>query len=97
MCAVGQFLQSPQRIGSARDDPGVELPDLSVRPTLLARTIADLARSLPFEQAVVLADSAMFYKRPDRIERANLAELSSGRHAGRAVPPPGGPSRSRTD
>jgi hypothetical protein len=43
--------------------------------TSLARTVADLARSLPFEQAVVLADSAMFYKRPDRIEPADLAQV----------------------
>jgi predicted transcriptional regulator of viral defense system len=42
--------------------------------TSLARTVADLARSVPFEQAVVLADSAMFYKRFDRIEQTDLAE-----------------------
>jgi hypothetical protein len=42
--------------------------------TSLARTVADLARTLPFEQAVVLADSAMFYRRADRIERSDLTE-----------------------
>jgi hypothetical protein len=40
--------------------------------TSLARTVADLARMLPFEQAVVLADAATFHKRPDRIEKADL-------------------------
>jgi hypothetical protein len=40
--------------------------------TSLARTVADLARTLPFEQAVVVADSAMFYKHPDRVELADL-------------------------
>jgi hypothetical protein len=42
--------------------------------TSLARTVADLARSLPFEQAVVLADSALFHKRSDRVERGDLLE-----------------------
>lgn len=40
--------------------------------TSLARTVADLARMLPFEQAVVIADSAMFYRRPDRVTPADL-------------------------
>jgi hypothetical protein len=40
--------------------------------TSLARTVADLARMLPFEQAVVVADAAMFYKRPDRVDPADL-------------------------
>jgi predicted transcriptional regulator of viral defense system len=31
--------------------------------TSLARTVADLARTLPFPQAVALADGAMFVKR----------------------------------
>jgi predicted transcriptional regulator of viral defense system len=42
--------------------------------TSLARTVADLARSLPFEQAVVIADSAMSPKRADRIDQTDLAE-----------------------
>jgi predicted transcriptional regulator of viral defense system len=58
--------------------------------TSLARTVADLARSLPFEQAVVLADSAMFYKRVDRIERADLAEALE-----RALRWPGSPAARR--
>jgi hypothetical protein len=40
--------------------------------TSLARTVADLARMLPFEQAVVVADAAMFHKRPDRATAAEL-------------------------
>lgn len=43
--------------------------------TSLARTAADLARMLPFEQAVVVVDSAMFYKRPDRVERGDLVDV----------------------
>jgi predicted transcriptional regulator of viral defense system len=45
-----------------------------LRVTSLARTVVDLARSLPFEQAVVVADSAMFYKRTNRIEETDMAE-----------------------
>jgi hypothetical protein len=40
--------------------------------TSLARTVADLARMLPFEQAVVLGDSAMFHKRPDHVEKTDV-------------------------
>jgi hypothetical protein len=43
--------------------------------TSLARTAADLARMLPFEQAVVVADSAMFYKRPDRVEPGDVIDV----------------------
>jgi hypothetical protein len=43
--------------------------------TSLARTVADLARMLPFEQAVVVADSAMFYKRPDPVELGELVDV----------------------
>jgi hypothetical protein len=40
--------------------------------TSLARTVADLARMLPFEQAVVLADAATFHQRPGRVTKAEL-------------------------
>jgi hypothetical protein len=40
--------------------------------TSLARTIADLARMLPFGQAVVFGDSAMFHRRSDRVERSDV-------------------------
>jgi hypothetical protein len=43
--------------------------------TSLARTAADLARTLPFEQAVVVADSATFYQRPDRVELGDLVDV----------------------
>jgi hypothetical protein len=55
-------------------DPAEVVVIGGVPVTSLARTTADLARSVPFEQAVVLADSAMFYKRPDHIEPTDLAE-----------------------
>jgi hypothetical protein len=58
--------------------------------TSLARTIADLARSLPFEQAVVLADSAMFHKRRDRVDLADLVETLA-----RAPRWPGNPAARR--
>jgi hypothetical protein len=43
--------------------------------TSLARTVADLARMLPFEQAVVVCDAAMFYKRPDRVDPAEVVAV----------------------
>lgn len=43
--------------------------------TSLARTVADLARMLPFEQAVVFGDSAMFHRRPDRVDRSEVLEV----------------------
>lgn len=54
-------------------DPAEMLVIGGIRVTSLARTVVDLARSLPFEQAVVVADSAMFYERPDRVEHDDLA------------------------
>jgi hypothetical protein len=53
-------------------DPGEITMIAGLPVTSLARTVADLARMLPLEPAVVLADSAMFYKRPDRVEKAEL-------------------------
>jgi hypothetical protein len=58
--------------------------------TSLARTVADLARSLPFEQAVALADSAMFHKRKDPVDRADLVEALA-----RAPRWPGNPAARR--
>jgi hypothetical protein len=40
--------------------------------TSLARTVADLGRMLPFEQAVVFGDSAMSRKRPNRVEKDDV-------------------------
>jgi sulfur carrier protein ThiS len=40
-----------------------------------ARTVADLARMLPFEQEVVVADSAMFYQRSDPVELGDLVDV----------------------
>ena len=57
----------------------LDLPDVvtirGLRVTSLGRTVTDLARALPFEQAVVLPDSAMFHKRPGRVHRAAPAEV----------------------
>lgn len=51
--------------------------------TSLARTVADLARTLPFEQAVVLADGAMSVKRADAPDRGDvLAVLDQRRWPG---------------
>ena len=51
----------------------VTIAGLSV--TSLARTVADLARVLPFEQAVVFADAATFHQRPGRVEKADLVAV----------------------
>ncbi|TQM02222.1 type IV toxin-antitoxin system AbiEi family antitoxin domain-containing protein [Pseudonocardia kunmingensis] len=59
-------------VHTAALDPAEVVTIGGLRVTSLARTVADLARSLPFEQAVVLADSAMFHRRRDRVERADL-------------------------
>jgi predicted transcriptional regulator of viral defense system len=64
--------------------------------TSLARTVTDLARSLPFEQAVAITDSAMFHKRTDRVQRATSRRSSPVRPDGRAILPRGGWSRSPT-
>jgi predicted transcriptional regulator of viral defense system len=55
-------------------DPGEVVTIGGLPVTSLARTLADLARTVPFEQAVVMADSAMFHERQDRIDRADLLE-----------------------
>lgn len=59
-------------VHSAALDP-VEIIMIGGLPvTSLARTVADLGRMLPFEQAVVFCDSAMFHKRPDRVEKVDV-------------------------
>jgi len=62
-------------VHSAALDPAeiVVLGGLAV--TSLARTVADLGRMLPFEQAVVSCDSAMFHLRPDRVEVADVLDV----------------------
>jgi hypothetical protein len=59
-------------VHTAALDPAEVVMIGGLRVTSLARTVADLARSLPFELAVVLADSAMFHRRRDRVEPADL-------------------------
>jgi hypothetical protein len=53
-------------------DPDEIVTIAGVRVTSLARTVADLARTLPFEQAVVLADGATSRRRRDRVEKSEL-------------------------
>jgi hypothetical protein len=59
-------------VHTAAVDPGEIVVIAGLRVTSLPRTIADLARTLPFEQSVVLGDAAMFHQRPDRASRADL-------------------------
>ncbi|TWF81779.1 hypothetical protein FHX44_117724 [Pseudonocardia hierapolitana] len=59
-------------VHSATLDPLETVMIGGVPVTSLARTVADLGRMLPFEQAVVFADAAMFHKRPDRLEKADV-------------------------
>lgn len=63
------------------------VPIGATRVTSLARTVCDVARTAPFEQAVVVADGAL---RTGRIDRADLAHALS-RAAGR----PGAPQARR--
>lgn len=52
--------------------PGEVVTIAGIPVTSLARTVADLARTLPFEQAVVLADAATSRRRPGRVEKEDL-------------------------
>jgi hypothetical protein len=59
-------------VHTAALDPGEVVVIAGIPVTSLARTVADLGRMLPFEQAVVLADAAMFPRRRDRVAKADL-------------------------
>jgi hypothetical protein len=59
-------------VHSAALDPIEVVVIAGVPVTSLARTVADLGRMLPFEQAVVFADSAMFHRRPGRIDKEDV-------------------------
>jgi hypothetical protein len=59
-------------VHTAAVDPREIVVIAGVAVTSLARTVADLARMLPFEQAVVLGDAAMFHERADRASKADL-------------------------
>ena len=62
-------------VHSAALDPA-EIVSIGGLPvTSLARTVADLGRMLPFEQAVVFCDSAMFHQRSDRVEMADVLDV----------------------
>lgn len=62
-------------VHSAALDPAEIVVIGGLPVTSLARTVADLGRMLPFEQAVVFCDSAMFHKRPDRVEMADVLDV----------------------
>ena len=62
-------------VHSAALDPAEIVTIGGLPVTSLARTVADLARMLPFEQAVVLGDSAMFHRRADRLDKADVAAV----------------------
>ncbi|MET8874657.1 hypothetical protein [Nocardia sp. NPDC004604] len=62
---------------STEPDEIVRIGDLRV--TAVARTIIDLARTVPFEQAVVIGDAALRLGRTSRAELAEQLMRSSGR------------------
>jgi hypothetical protein len=53
-------------------DPDEVVLIAGLKVTSLARTVIDLARTLPFEKSVVLADAALSLGRIDRVDRAAL-------------------------
>jgi hypothetical protein len=59
-------------VHSAALDPAEIVMIGGLPVTSLARTVADLGRMLPFEQAVVFGDSAMFHKLPGRVEKGDV-------------------------
>lgn len=62
---------------SIESDEVVRIGDLRV--TTVARTIVDLARTVPFEQAVVVGDAAMRLRRTTRAELAEQLVRANGR------------------
>jgi hypothetical protein len=62
-------------VHSAALDPAEIVAIGGLPVTSLARTVADLGRMVPFEQAVVFCDSAMFHARSDRVEVADVLDV----------------------
>ncbi|MCE3554895.1 hypothetical protein LWC33_26000 [Pseudonocardia sp. RS11V-5] len=75
------------------DDEVVEVDGVAV--TSLARTAVDLARTLPYEQAVVAVDSALDLRRARTPGRAPLTRVDWDDAIGRATGWPGGPAARR--
>lgn len=75
----------------------IELVD-GVAVTSVARTVVDLARVLPFEPAVTLADAALhaLIAEPERLAARQAALSEALARAGRVAPTPAGCSRSPT-
>jgi hypothetical protein len=76
-----------------RADEVVEIDGIAV--TSLARTAVDLARTLPYEQAVVAVDSAFDIRRGRTPGRAPLARSDWDEAISRAAGWPGGPAAGR--
>jgi hypothetical protein len=76
-----------------REDEVVEIDGIPV--TSLARTAVDLARTLPYEQAVVAVDSALDLRRGRTPGRAALARRDCDEAITRATGWPGGPAARR--
>ncbi|WP_433683771.1 hypothetical protein [Nocardia sp. CA-119907] len=62
---------------STEPDEVVQVGDFRV--TTMARTVIDLARTVPFEQAVVIGDAALRFERTTRSELAQQLSRSAGR------------------
>ncbi|MET8774137.1 hypothetical protein ABZV58_03835 [Nocardia sp. NPDC004654] len=74
-------------VHSTRTDPDEVVRIGELRVTSVARTVVDLARTVPFEQAVVIGDSAL------RLGKTTRAELSD--QLARATGRPGAPAARR--
>jgi hypothetical protein len=73
------------KIHAAHLSPGHVTKHYGLPVTSVARTVVDLARTLPFQHGVVVADSALHARKTTRAELASvLAECSSWPGAGRA-------------
>jgi hypothetical protein len=76
-----------QHVGRLPDDEVIALDGMAV--TDLARTAVDVARTLPFEQAVVIVDAALATKKTTRDDLtdclARMGAVPGVRHAARVV------------
>ena len=64
----------------------LELRQQGRQHTRVARNQQRLGRMLPFEQAVVFCDSAMFHERPDRVAELEHLALELVDALGQVVP-----------
>ncbi|WP_433202283.1 hypothetical protein ACQP1G_11935 [Nocardia sp. CA-107356] len=66
-------------VHAALTEPDEVVPIGELRVTTVARTIIDLARTVPFEQAVVVGDAALRLGRTSRAELADQLMRATGR------------------